>query len=139
VTGNHSTSTGPMSIALVGLSFQHSVHWFLGRCIYGFQTTPKNLMHNYIYIKVNCSVNKVVGLCPGLAFTGGAGVRNVNNFFRTRVWGFDRFFDDVPGIFRDFFSDSGRSDNHRRQETSSLHVMKKMQLRKCVDCHSSSR
>jgi hypothetical protein len=47
-------------------------------------------------------VNKVVGLCPGLAFTGGAGVRDVNKFFRTRVRGLSYFSEDVPGVFRDF-------------------------------------
>jgi hypothetical protein len=47
-------------------------------------------MHKYIYIyiKVDGSVNKVVGLCPGLAFTGGTGVRDVNKFFLTQVRGF---------------------------------------------------
>jgi hypothetical protein len=44
-------------------------------------------MHKYIY-NIDCSVNKVVGLCPGLAFTGEAGVRDVNKFFRTWVQGF---------------------------------------------------
>jgi hypothetical protein len=44
-----------------------------------------------------------MGLCPGLAFTGGAGVRDVNKFFRTQVRGFSKFFDDVPGVFRDFY------------------------------------
>jgi hypothetical protein len=42
-----------------------------------------------IYINVDGSVNKVVGLRPGLAFTGGAGVRDVSIIiFRTLVWGF---------------------------------------------------
>jgi hypothetical protein len=46
-------------------------------------------MHKYIYINIDCSVNKVVGLCPGLAFTGGAGVRDVSIIiFRTFVRGF---------------------------------------------------
>jgi hypothetical protein len=44
-----------------------------------------------------------VGLCPGLAFTGGAGIRDVNKFFRTRVRGFSEFSDDIPGVFRDFY------------------------------------
>jgi hypothetical protein len=44
-----------------------------------------------------------MGLCPGLAFTGGAGVRDVNNSFRTRVRGFSEFSDDVPGAFKDFY------------------------------------
>jgi hypothetical protein len=56
----------------------------------------------YKYIKVNCSVNKILGLCPGLAFTGRAGVRDVNKFFQTRVRGLSYFSDDVPGVFRDF-------------------------------------
>jgi hypothetical protein len=47
-------------------------------------------MHKYVYIyNVDCSVNKVVGLCPGLAFTGEAGVRDVNKFFQTQVRGFN--------------------------------------------------
>jgi hypothetical protein len=57
----------------------------------------------YIYIKVNCSVSKVTVSCPGLAFTGGAGVRDVNNLFRTWVRGFSEFSKDVPGVFRDFY------------------------------------
>jgi hypothetical protein len=34
-------------------------------------------MHKYIYIYINvdCSVNKVAGLCPGLDFLSGAGGR----------------------------------------------------------------
>jgi hypothetical protein len=44
-----------------------------------------------------------VGLCPGLAFTSGAEVRDVNNSFPTRVRGFSEFSDDVPGVFRDFY------------------------------------
>jgi hypothetical protein len=56
----------------------------------------------YKYIKVNYSVNNIWGLCPGLAFTGGAGVRDVNKFFQTRVWGLSYFSDDIPGVFRDF-------------------------------------
>jgi hypothetical protein len=42
----------------------------------------------YIYIKVDCSINKVVDLCPGLAFTGEAGDRDVNKFFQIWVRGF---------------------------------------------------
>jgi hypothetical protein len=59
-------------------------------------------MHKYIYIKVDCSVNKVVGLCPGLAFTDRAGVRDVKKFSRTRVRGLSYVSDDVPGVYRDF-------------------------------------
>jgi hypothetical protein len=39
---------------------------------------------------------------PGLAFTGGAGVRSDNKFFRTRVRSLSYFPIDVPGVFRDF-------------------------------------
>jgi hypothetical protein len=42
-------------------------------------------INNDIY-KLHCY--NVVGLCPGLAFTGEAGVRDVNKFFRTRVQSF---------------------------------------------------
>jgi hypothetical protein len=45
-------------------------------------------MHKYTYINVDYSVNKIVGFCPGLAFTGEAGVRDVKKFFRTWVQGF---------------------------------------------------
>jgi hypothetical protein len=40
------------------------------------------LMHKYIYIyiKVDCSVNKVMGLCPGLAFLSEAGGRSIKVF-----------------------------------------------------------
>jgi hypothetical protein len=52
-------------------------------------------MHKYVYINVDCSVNKVAGLCPGLAFVGGAGVRDVN-ISRTLVRGFSY----ILGVFR---------------------------------------
>jgi hypothetical protein len=46
-------------------------------------------MQKDIYKYINCSVRKIVGSCPGLAFTGGAGVRDVSIIiFRTLVWGF---------------------------------------------------
>jgi hypothetical protein len=56
----------------------------------------------YKYIKVNCSVNKILGLCPGIAFAGGAGVGDVNKFSRTRVRGLSYVSDNVPDVFRDF-------------------------------------
>jgi hypothetical protein len=59
-------------------------------------------MHKYKYIEVNCIVNKILGLCPGLAFAGGAGVRDVNKFSRTRVRGLSYVSDTVSGVFRDF-------------------------------------
>jgi hypothetical protein len=37
-------------------------------------------MHNYIYINVDCSVNKIAGLCPGLAFLSGAGGQECQSF-----------------------------------------------------------
>jgi hypothetical protein len=55
-------------------------------------------MHMYIY-NVDCSVNKVAGLCPRLAFVGGAGVRDVN-ISRTLVRGFSYISDNVPRVFR---------------------------------------
>jgi hypothetical protein len=75
VTCNHSTSTGPISIAAIRtqvLVFSTSV--------------PRNMQLRfpdnsyelnaqvYIYINVDFSVNKVAGLCSGLAFADGAGV-----------------------------------------------------------------
>lgn len=45
---------------------------------------------------------EILGYAPGLAFTGGTGVRNINNSFRTRVRGVSQLSNDVPGIFRDF-------------------------------------
>jgi hypothetical protein len=60
-------------------------------------------IYTYIYIKVDCSVNKIVGLCPGLAFTDGVEVRDVSKFVQTQVRGFSEFSNDVPGAFRDFY------------------------------------
>jgi hypothetical protein len=89
VIGNHLTSTGPISIALVGLRF-YSIHRYLTMCNWGFIITPMNLNAQ---VDIGRYINElqcynVVGLCPGLAFTGEAGVRDVNKLFRTRVRGF---------------------------------------------------
>jgi hypothetical protein len=44
-------------------------------------------------------VKKKLGYAPGLAFLGGAGVRNVNNF-RTLVRGFSKILGDIHLVFK---------------------------------------
>jgi hypothetical protein len=66
VTGNHPTSTGPISIAASRtpvLVFSTSV---LGIMQLGFQAISKNLMHRITQIDIDCSVFKIVGYVRGL-------------------------------------------------------------------------
>jgi hypothetical protein len=73
VTGNHSTSTGPISIAAIRtqvLVFSTSVH---GIMQLGFQAIPKNLMHIITQIDIDCSVFKIVGYVRGLPSCVGLG------------------------------------------------------------------
>jgi hypothetical protein len=58
-------------------------------------------MQKDIYKYINCSIRKIVGSCPWLAFAGGVGVRDVNiRIFRTGVRGFSYISDNVPRVFR---------------------------------------
>jgi hypothetical protein len=73
VTGNHSTSTGPISVAAIRtqvLVFSTSVP---GIMQLGFQVIPKNLMHRITQINIDCSVFKIVGYVRGLPSCVGLG------------------------------------------------------------------
>jgi hypothetical protein len=78
VTGNHSTSTGPSSIAASRTQVLVSITLVPRRMQLGCQAIPKNLMHR-IRNRYRLQCNKNSRLCPGLAFTGEAGVSQVNN------------------------------------------------------------
>jgi hypothetical protein len=56
-------------------------------------------MQKDIYKYINCSVRKIVGSCPGLAFAGGAGVSKVK-IFRTWVLAFGESCNNVHMVFR---------------------------------------
>jgi hypothetical protein len=98
VTGNHPTSTGPISIAASRTQVLVSITLVPRRMQLGFQAIPKNLMHR-IRNRYRLQCNKNSRLCPRLAFTGEAGVSQVNNV-RTLVRAFREFPDEVLGIFR---------------------------------------
>jgi hypothetical protein len=73
VTGNHLTSTSPISIAASRtqvLVFSISVP---GIMQLGFQAIPKNLMHRITQIDIDCSVFKIVGYVRGLPSCVGLG------------------------------------------------------------------
>jgi hypothetical protein len=73
VTGNHPTSTGPISIVASRtkvLVFSTSVP---GIMQLGFQAIPKNLMHRITSIDIDCSVIKIVGYVRGLPSCVGLG------------------------------------------------------------------
>jgi hypothetical protein len=76
VTGNHSTSTGPISIAAIRtqvLVFSTSVPRNMQL---GFPNNSQELnaqVYIYIYINVDCSVDKVVGYVRGLPSLAGLG------------------------------------------------------------------
>jgi hypothetical protein len=63
-------------------------------------------MHKYIYINVDCSVNKVAGLCPRLDFTGGVGAE-VSKFSELWFGASVRFPTTFPGSSEISTSDSG--------------------------------
>jgi hypothetical protein len=86
VTGNHPTSTGPISIAASRTQVLLSITLVSRRMQLGFQAIPKNLMHR-IRNRSRLQCNKNSRLCPGLAFTGGAEISEVK-IFRTLVRGF---------------------------------------------------
>jgi hypothetical protein len=83
VTGNHPTSTGPISLAASRTQILVSITLVPRRMQLGFQAIPKNLMH-IIRNRYRLQYNKNSRLCPGLAFTGGTEVRDVSVvIFRT--------------------------------------------------------
>jgi hypothetical protein len=81
VIGNHSTSTGPISIAAIQtqvLVFSTSVPRNMQL---EFPDNSKELNAQvYIYINVDCIVNKVAGLCLELAFLSHAEGRSIKVF-----------------------------------------------------------
>jgi hypothetical protein len=73
VTGNHSTFTGPISIAAIRtqiLGFSTSVP---GIMQLGFQAIPKDLMYKITQIAIGCSVFKIVGYVRSLPSCVGLG------------------------------------------------------------------
>jgi hypothetical protein len=83
VTGNHPTSTGPISIAASrtqALIFNTLVPREMQL---GFQAIPKNLMHRITQIDIDYSVIKIVGYVRGLP--SGVGLGAVGSRF-SELW-----------------------------------------------------